>query len=221
MTYIPSRLRYEYTTSFDYIGTYTWSVNCSKPGYDSVEGSDTVTISSAAKGNLTIKLTIPSTTHQVYIPGPGAQNAYQVSSPATWSSPPHYYIASWLANTVYALVHHSDIPVSIGFERTSTDHTLVLTHNINDSKSFLVFTKGNWEKIDKRIPLIEAGTFLDHAAPTFGYGLGLTQAMNAIVAYTNLIDLRNTQILHQGEHTLVIEYVSRQEGNPVLEFRMQ
>jgi hypothetical protein len=180
------------------------------------ETSSTTSNGTQQANSLGIKLTVPSTTHQVYVPGVGASNVGQLS-PNTWTNPTHYYISSWLVDNLYGLAHAYQNFVSIGFNKTSDNHTLILSQNISNSQTFLVFSKGSWEKMDRGMALIESGEFMNKITPTFGFGLGTVYSIKMLLPYTDL-DMGSTLRINpsSGTQKVLFKYNHTLNQKPVI-----
>ncbi len=157
-------------------------------------------INAAASHTLQVKLKINNTVNNVYIPGTGHWDYNN----ATYTNPKHFYLASYVNDTVMALVFSFQNPLSLRVNKSGTSHYLTINQNLTNSKSFLVFTKGDQTTIENRIGLIEAGTFLLNIAPSFAYGLGLYHPIKILLTYTD-IDVQTSLILQTGYHELEFE----------------
>jgi len=198
---IPTAL-YTFSRSFSSHGTYGWNVTCHRGGYDSKSENDTLTVSGAAVGNLTISLTINNTSNMVYVPGAGAKPASQWGT--VWNSPPSYYLASYGSGVLYGLVFAYQNPEFLRYDKTPSSHTMTVALGKDNPLAFLVFTKGDWRAIEEKMGLIKSQQFLEKPSPSFGYGLGLYSTVKSLLGYGN-IDVQSDLILNPGTHKLILE----------------
>jgi len=151
-----------------------------------------------------IILELNSTDPNVYIPGVGEVSAGSLGSGTDYTSPTHYYLASYIGNALTALVTHTGKDLFVSNE--TDNHTIQVSQRLQPIKPvFITFTPGDWNDVEKRMSLIEVGDFLDKITPTFGFGLGNLYPIKIILEYTNL-DIRNHLELRRGTHDLVIDY---------------
>jgi hypothetical protein len=211
MSYYPYDY-YVYSRTFPSHGEFSWNVTCNATGYEFRSDNDTVVVSGPPVGTIGIRLTLPGLTNQVQVPGIATGGSGQLAQ-GTWERPSHYYIASWLSDTVYGLVHYYQDARSVGLERTSSNHTLVLVQNLTNSHALVVFTAGDWVAINNRMAMIESAAFMEKIAPSFAYGLGLFYPIKIILKTdTNIL---NDVIIHTGTYPLSFTY-NITEGEPGL-----
>jgi hypothetical protein len=153
-----------------------------------------------------VKLTLNSTQNSVYIPGVGEVASASMGS-NTYTSPAHYYLASYLNGVLYGLIFSISTPVSISVENSSGNHSLTLSQDIENSNVFLVFSRGSWKEVEKRISSVEKGNFLQEVSPTFGFGTGLYRTVMLLLSYTTL-DIQNERIIQKGRHRIVADYIN-------------
>ena len=153
--------------------------------------------------SLQINLTLNTTLGKVFIPGVGEQNANSLPS-ATYTSPPHFYLASYLNSNLKGLVFSQEKPLSISVRGNSTHHFLSLNQNLTRSQVFLVFTKGDYTAIDNRMSLIEGGTFLSQASPSFSFGLGSKHTITLLLNYSD-IDIQGNFTFKKGVHEITLQ----------------
>jgi len=197
------------------IGSYSITVTATDESSGTGQDSFTYIVMRRPKvvpKNFTVGLKINSTNNMVYVPGAGAKPVTQFGT--RWSSPPHWYMASYLNGVLYGLVHASGKPEYIELTQGSSSHTMSL-NNGNSGKTFLVFTKGDWKNIEEKIGLIEAGEFLSKISPSFAYGLGLYHPVKTIVEPEGM-DILNELILNPGTHEISIEYPHSVGGKPAI-----
>ncbi len=154
--------------------------------------------------DLQIKLILNNTNNLVYIPGTGIVASSAISN-TTYTSPAHYYLASYLNNLVRALVHSGQTPLSINISRSGSYHTIEVSQRLSNSKTLLVFTRGDWSTVENRIALIEQGKFLASLIPSFAHGLGIRYRIKLLLDYYNDIDLQSNMIIQSGSHELEFE----------------
>ena len=100
----------------------------------------------------------------------------------------------------------------------SGSHFIEIEQNLTNSRVFLVSTQGDWNAIDNRISLIEAGRFLSQISPSFAFPLGGLYPIRLLLKYSN-IDIDGDFILGKGQHRLVIENKGVSGGKPVVQIR--
>lgn len=161
---------------------------------------------------LQIKLRINNTSNYVYIPGIGEEPASELGN-ETYTSPTHYYLASYLNNLLIGLVGATGNKLTVS--NTSTTHSIEIDQDLTKSRVFLTFTRGDWKTVDKRINLIEMGQFLTQIAPSFAFGLGNYYPIKIVLSYTN-IDIKGKAIKHKGTYEVLVECNESIAGKPVV-----
>jgi hypothetical protein len=162
---------------------------------------------------LNIKLTLNNTQNTIYIPGIGETTPS--AGTGTYTSPPHYYLASYRTNNMKALVFSQQIPISLQVSYNSSHHFLTLNQNITNSQTLLSFTRGGYKEIDNRISLVEEGSFFSKISPSFSHTLGSINPIKIVLNYTN-IDIQNTLILRRGVHEIAFESNKTNNNNIIL-----
>jgi hypothetical protein len=161
-----------------------------------------------------IKLNINNTSNTVYIPGTGEISAGSLGS-ATYTDPNHYYIASYSGSYLTGLVAADGN--SLGASTSSGYHTLELDQNVGE-KALLVFSRGDWDSIEKEIVGLERGKFFTYPSPSFGYGLGDYYPVTVMLRYTD-IDIDGSLDQSKGIFKIVIENMGISGDKPVVELR--
>jgi len=169
---------------------------------------------SASAYTLNVRLNINNTANTVYIPGVGEQPSSGISG--EYSSPPHFYLASYSGGFLNGLAAKNGQKLSLGSD--SDSHYLEIEQNLTSSRIFLAATQGDWHAIDNRISLIEAGRFLSQISPSFAFPLGGLYPIRLLLKYPN-IDIAGDLILGKGQYRLVIENKGLSGGKPVVEIR--
>ena len=141
-------------------------------------------------------LTLSNLNNYVYIPGTGEVASSAITN-ASYTSPDHWYIASYLNNALNALVFVRESPNALMVNRTSSEHSIAISQALDGSKSMLAFTSGDWEAVDNRIESIESGGFMNAITPSFAHGLGVNYMIKILVNYAD-IDMVNELILSGG-----------------------
>ena len=159
--------------------------------------------SSDVSHNISIRLTLPGIENSVYIPGTGPVPAYSSHGPET---PGNYFIASYLGDVVYALVSGSGAVPAVSLAATSSNHTLEIAIPAGSPGAFLVFTEGDWQTIQNRMPLVESLEFLGKISPSFSYGLGYTYPIKIVIESPSLF-VPKTRVF-SGPSILVMEFNS-------------
>jgi parallel beta-helix repeat protein len=171
------------------------------PGFTGYSGGEHTVWIFVIPTNFTVKLTLDGTSNTVHVPGAGEWGVSQASG--TWSSPSRWYVSSSLENVRGLVLLHGE-PVSMAVSRTSANHSLTLNYGFRGSGSAVVFTRDDWRMIENRMPLIEAGSFLSHISPSFGYGLGVHHPIKILLEYSG-VDVQSDLALGRGMHELVFE----------------
>ena len=166
----------------------------------------------ASAYTLNVRLTINNTDNTVYIPGVGAQSSDGISG--EYTSPPHFYLASYSGGFLNGLAAKSGQRLAVG--SGSDYHFLKIDQDLTNSRVFLTSTQGDWSAIDNRISLIETGKFLSQVSPSFAFPLGGLYPVTLLLKYQN-IDLAGDLVLGKGQHRLVIENKGLSSGKPVVE----
>lgn len=161
---------------------------------------------------LSVRLNINNTANTVYIPGVGEQPSAGISG--QYSSPPHFYLASYSGGLLNGLAAKNGQNLVTG--SGSDSHFIEIEQELNSSRVYLTTTQGDWQAIENRIPLIEAGRFLSQISPSFAFPLGGLYPIRLLLKYPN-IDLAGDLVLAKGQHKLVIENKGVSGGKPVVE----
>lgn len=157
----------------------------------------------SADRTLQISLTLNNTDANVYIPGQGEIAAGSLSS-ATYYNMPHYYACSYDSDFLAGLVHSQKTPYSISVSSGNGLYTIALNQSFENSMAFVVFSRGDWRKIDNVIDLIEEGIFLEKPKPSFGFGLGRTYEIKMMLKYDLVDFIGNRGVLSKGDRTVVV-----------------
>ncbi len=157
-----------------------------------------------------VKLVLNNTGATIYVPGAG-ETTFSGLTPATYTSPPHFYLCSSEDGIMVSNVFSYDNPVSIYTEKTGSTYTLAASMNLTNSRAFLVFTGGDWRRVDNRIGDIERGEFLLDPLPSFSYGSGISHVLKVRLGMTG-INLTNNAVLDRGFHRMVVENEGKSGG---------
>jgi len=167
--------------------------------------------------SIQLTLNIDNLANDVYVPGTGEIASASIVN-TSYSSPDRWYVASYLNNVLSALVFSYQTPVLMMVNRTSAAHSLTLSQGIQNSRSFLVFSSGNWKTIDDRMGLIENREFMSKDSPSFAYGLGAERIIKILLSYGN-IDIVDDLILQAGTHDIITENIGRSGAQVMLRVR--
>jgi hypothetical protein len=166
-----------------------------------------------AQSTLSLRLNLNDTSHDVYVPGQGESPSSSLGSLAVYTSPPHYYVASYLSGLLVSLAAGQGQAITT--ESGSSSHTIGLDQDLGEPV-FLAFTQGDWHAIDSRTSDMESGSFLDAVSPSFSYGLGTYNPLTVILAYSG-IDIDGSLRASKGIYKLVIENKGNSGGRPLVE----
>lgn len=155
-----------------------------------------------ADPTLQVWLRLNDTQNSVYVPGTGVVNANSLGS-QEYTSPGHYWLASYLNDVLYGLVWSGGTRHSVYAGNTSSNHTLMLNQSLTGSGVLLAFTSGDWKVINKHIENIENGVFFSYMLPSFAHGLGGTNTI-AILLELNRIHPLYSYIFGKGRYQLDI-----------------
>ncbi len=168
---------------------------------------------------LDVTLKIDDNSNTVYIPASGAGSIpASTLTEQTYTAPSSFYLASIGSEYLLAIVNYAGKPFSLSAKKAGGSHYLTVSQALEGSNTFLVFSKGNQNTIENRLPLLKEGSFLEYATPTFGFGLSNTQLIKMALSYTS-IDIEGLDILSSGLHSLVIEKKGTEGGKPVVDVR--
>ncbi|MFC2144002.1 hypothetical protein ACFLQO_01400 [Candidatus Aenigmatarchaeota archaeon] len=162
-----------------------------------------------------VRLNINNTNNTVYVPGVGEMSAGSLGS-ATYSNPDHYYLASYQTGaggylTGLVAADGNSIGVSTG----SGYHTLELDHDVGE-RALIMFSRGDWDNIEKEILGLEQDKFFSYPSPSFGYGLGDYYPVTIVLRYTD-IDIDGNLDQSKGTFNLMIRNTGVSGGKPVVE----
>ncbi len=161
-------------------------------------------ITTAQAYTIQFNLILNNTNNKVYVPGVGEIASASITN-TSYTSPQSHYLTSHLNNVLRAMIYYQRSPTAIVINRSGTSsHTLGITQDLTNSKTFLVFTQGDWSAVNNRIDSIEKGTFLTNIAPSFAYGLGVKYPIKLLLEYSD-IDLQSTLLFQAGTYELELE----------------
>ena len=162
---------------------------------------------------LNVKLTINNVNNDVYIPGTGEIDSNSLGSGTTYSSPGHFYIASYLSNLMYALVGATG--TSLQASNDMTTHNITINQNLQGSRVLMGFTKGDYNNIESVISSVEDGSFFQEIAPSLSFGLGYLNPVKVLLAYTD-INITGDLRLHSGLRKITVSNEGYQNNKPVV-----
>jgi hypothetical protein len=156
-----------------------------------------------AQHTIEYKLNINNTAHNVYVPGLGEILPSGLGPLTSYSTPPHFYIASYLSNQLSGLVASEGRNLYYG--KGPGNHTIGIQQDLQNSRMLLTFTQGDWQNIERVILLIEAGKFLMELSPAFGFpSAGALYPVTIMLRYPG-IDLTGDLTTGKGSMSLAIE----------------
>jgi hypothetical protein len=168
----------------------------------------------SAQNTIEYKLNINNTDHYVYVPGEAVIDTSSGPATNSYSNPPHFYIASYLLGSSTLL---SGLVASQGqnlyYESGSGYHTIGIQQDLQNSRVLLTFTQGEWQDIERVIPLVETGKFLMELSPAFGFpSTGALYPVTIMLRYPG-IDLTGDLTTGKGSMSLAIENRGVVDGN--------
>ncbi len=190
---------YNYTLPSDAEGL--WLINVTAKDSFGGKGYDSLKIAVALL-SLQVKLVLNSTSDRIYIPGTG-ERTFSALTTNEYSTPDHYYIASYSSDVLKSIVFSYMDPLSIFTEKGAGVYGIGTNQRFSNSVVFLVFSNGNWRNVDSRISSIEGGEFLSNPEPSFGFGLGKDYPFKIVLEYDK-IDINRTLTIQKGLNRLVI-----------------
>ncbi len=167
--------------------------------------------------DFTVRLVINNTQGSVYIPGTGEIDSGSIGDIPPIYNPLHFYLASYFSNVLQGLAASGGVYINASSDTSS--HAIEITQGLQKSRIFLVFTKGDYNNIEKNIGLIESGDFLAKISPSFAYGLGSLFPIKIALEYPD-IDIQDDLKLRRGTYRLLISYVDFSEGRPVISIKI-
>lgn len=174
-------------------------------------------LASASPSDITVKLNMNDTSSTVHVPGVGDMPSSQASG--TWTNPDSFYIANYVGGVIYGLVFAYQNPIHIAASPFMGGHMLEMSAASENSRILLAFTRGNWDVIENRMPMIRWGTFFNYMYPSFGYGLGKDNDVKMLLEYDDDMDVNENLILNPGSHTLTVEHLGEQDGKEIIRIR--
>jgi hypothetical protein len=181
-----------------------WTINVTANDTLNNKASNNVSIA-VLPVTMRVRIFLSNTnTSKVYIPGYGEHNASDLNDTEYTSGLSDYYIVSYENNVLSGLVfsHQKFTSVSTNKSADYSEYTLGMDQELSNSRVFLVFSKGDWNVVNKRMDLIESGTFLSNIAPSFSYGLGSKVKFKVAIEYDN-IDVLNDTSAARGYYRFV------------------
>jgi hypothetical protein len=168
-----------------------------------------------AQSSLVLRLRINNTNHMVYVPGVGEMDSGGMGSGTSYSSPEHFYLASYMAGLMVGLAGGSG--QGLYTESGAGWHVIGFEQALGEPV-YLAFSQGGWQVIDERMVDIESGEFMDYVSPSFAFGLGTYHPLKVALSYTG-IDIEGGLALSRGIYKLVIENRGQSSGRPLVEVR--
>lgn len=159
-------------------------------------------------------LRLDNLANEVYVPGTGTIASASITN-SSYGNPTHWYLASYLNNSLNALVFSYQEPAMLEVNRSSSSHKLVMSQNLENSKSLLVFTSGDWQAIDNRMGLIEEMEFMNEISPSFSYGLGISYLVKVLLSYPD-IKFNDNMTFGKGFHDIIFYNMGIQDRNVLL-----
>ncbi|NOQ55368.1 MAG: hypothetical protein GQ477_01035 [Nanohaloarchaea archaeon] len=121
----------------------------------------------------------------------------------------NYVVSDISQDTVTALVHAAGT-----FNGVSSDSDNIDLNASINSKTYLVYTKGDRNTIDSRIPTIISDNFDTVPNPSFGFPLSKKNKIVVSLEYENM-DVVSSETFGAGFHDMIIENVGA-DGNRYL-----
>ena len=168
---------------------------------------------SAQAQTLNVKLTVNNVANDVYIPGTGEVASGSLGSGTTYSTPEHFYIASYLGNLMYALVAASG--TSLYASNDLSSHTIQINQPIQGSRVHMGFTQGDYTNIENVIAAIEDGTFWLEIAPSLSFGVGYLNPVKVLLAYQD-INITGNMFLHSGLRKITVSNEGFMNDKPIV-----
>ena len=138
-----------------------------------------------------------------------------LGSETSYSSPDHFYVASYLSGLLVGLATGPGL--SLSTESGADYHTIGLEIPLGEP-GFLAFTEGSWHTMGNRSSLLESGDFLDFVSPSFAYGLGTYHTLMVVLQYSG-IDIDGSLTGSKGIYKLIIENMGQSGGRPLVNIR--
>ena len=210
--------QYNYTIPDQLSGN--WMVSIVAYDYSSNKGTNSgtfrVSIQVPEIHYLQVSLSLNNTGSLVYIPGTG--EVPSSSLPTSSFQPLEYYLASYQNSNLKALVFSRETPISVSVRQNATHHFLALNQTISNSLVFLAFTRGNYQAIERRMPLIRDGSFLTYPLPTFAFSLGGEPSIKIAIDYNDL-DIQSNVSAEGQEINVVVEDIGQANNREVIRIR--
>ena len=165
----------------------------------------------AGAQTLNVKLTLNNVDNNVYIPGTGEVASGSLGTGTEYTTPSHFYMASYLNNVMHVLIGATG--TSLYASNDVSSHNITINQDLHDSRVFLGFTQGDWSNVEDVTEPIELGTFLHEIAPTISFGLGYLNPVKILLEYTN-INITGDVRLHSGFRKLIISNEGFENGRP-------
>jgi hypothetical protein len=167
----------------------------------------------AQSHTLVVRLNVSNSYNNVYVPGVGELLASDLpASGSTYTSPPHFYLASYLNNVLMGIAAKTGSFLNASSNGYS--HSLDIEAPFTNSAVFVAFSQGDWKKMDKVAPLIEAGDFLSQVSPSFSFGLGALYPVKIILKYSGINLVSGNVMLRKGYHKITIRNEGTEDGKP-------
>ena len=167
----------------------------------------------SAQSTLSLRLTLNTTSHNVYVPGTGEASSSALSGFTTYPNPDNFFVASYFSGLLVALAAGDGQALTT--EGGSGVYTIGFDQSLGEP-ALLAFTQGDWQTVDSRTTDMESGDFLKAVSPSFAFGLGTYHPLKVALQYTG-IDIDGSLRASKGLFKLVIENKGQSAGRPLVE----
>ncbi|MBI4176346.1 MAG: hypothetical protein HY518_04015 [Candidatus Aenigmarchaeota archaeon] len=172
----------------------------------------------AQKVDFNLTISGADSTNSVYVPGVGAiQPSSDLNLIPLPLQPPHYYVASYYNNVLWGLAASKGS--SVGISEAGSDQTVNIRQNLQGSRVFLVFSKGDYKNIEKNIGLVESGAFLLQNVPSFAFGSIQFLPVKILLDYQD-IDLSGDFTLQSGTFQIILSNEGLTGTKPLVRLRV-
>jgi len=163
-----------------------------------------------AQHTMEVSVVINNTDNNVYVPGIGEMDSSGLGAFNEYV-PEHFYIASYLGGVVTGLAAKEGIKVFYGGSQGR--HVIGVQQALDGPGVFVAMTRGDWQAIDRRMDIIEAGKFLMEVSPVFGFDIqGMYYPVTIMLRYSGIM-LVGEKYLGTNRVRLSIENVGVSDGN--------
>jgi len=103
----------------------------------------------------------------------------------------------------------------VKFDRSTGWYSILLAQDIERSKAYMAYTKGDTSDIRDRVDMIEEGTFINKPNPSFGFPISDENKLMVVLEYDNIV-IQGADKIGKGVYTLRVVNNGTVDGKPAI-----